>query len=297
MIRANIESLLITSKSKEVYWRKTQKNNYLLYSPGSELLVFDANTWYKSIMPLLRECQKGDELFQLLKENSFFEQRGQLPLDNAKWLQQLRILSSVVGILAIVLIITKIGNINVLSYDFKEKHFIIFFLFGIFFSILTTGLHEMMHICFSNNFHNIGRILDSSFNKSVATVDLTHVWLWPIFSRSMAVLAGLILDSVILSYLFLMSDNVTNPFLALSIYVMIFRILWQFRPDHHTDSRLLVFMLLDNPFLKVDFENNRTLLTEREKFLWRICKILSLIVTAIMFIVLIFLVSKIVGVL
>ena len=55
------------------------------------------------------------------------------------------------------------------------------------------------------------------------------------------------------------------------------------------------FMLLDNSFLKMDFETDRIYLVRREKYLWVIYEILGFIVTVILFIIFIFLVSKIGG--
>lgn len=140
-----------------------------------------------------------------------------------------------------------------------------------------------MHILFSNNFKGIAKSLRFSLKKSVATVNLTHVWFWPLFSSAIAILGGVITDSIILASLFLASDRIASPLLTLFIYIMLLRILWQFRLYNSTDGRLLLFMLIDNPLLKIEYEIERNSLSDSEKFLWRICQVISTIITIVIY--------------
>lgn len=150
-----------------------------------------------------------------------------------------------------------------------------------------------MHILFSNNFKGIAKSLRFSLKKSVATVNLTYVWFWPLFSRAIAILGGVITDSIILASLFLASDRIASPLLTLFIYIMLLRILWQFRLYNSTDGRLLLFMLIDNPLLKIEYEIERNSLSDSEKFLWRICQVISTIITIVIYMIIIFFILKI----
>ncbi|MGY5288286.1 hypothetical protein [Streptococcus agalactiae] len=53
MTKNNTEVIVIESLNQEIYFRKTRRNDYLLYSTGSELLVFDEITWNESIIDSL----------------------------------------------------------------------------------------------------------------------------------------------------------------------------------------------------------------------------------------------------
>lgn len=150
-----------------------------------------------------------------------------------------------------------------------------------------------MHILFSKNFKGIAKSLRFSLKKSVATVNLTHVWFWPLFSSAIAILGGVITDSIILASLFLASDRIASPLLTLFIYIMLLRILWQFRLYNSTDGRLLLFMLIDNPLLKIEYEIERNSLSDSEKFLWRICQVISTIITIVIYMIIIFFLLKI----
>ncbi len=294
MTKNNTEVIVIESLNQEIYFRKTRRNDYLLYSTGSELLVFDEITWDESIIDSLHHHLSDKPLFELLKENHFFESGNSVPKPDNTYLNFLRIFVIIFGGSSIVYNLFCITNLSFLEYDFGRVNQVLLLLFGILFSLFTTIIHEGMHILFSNNVTGLCRVLHFSWKKSIATVDLTHVWIWPLFERIMAVLAGPLLDSVILSGLFLMSDYYFNAYITMSIYIMIFRILWQLRLTQHTDGRLLIYMLLDNPFLKNDFDNSRDSLTNEEKIVWRVVRIFSVIITILVFLLLLFFIAKIV---
>ena len=294
MTKNNTEVIVIESLNQEIYFRKTRKNDYLLYSTGSKLLVFDEITWDESIIESLPHQLIGDPLFELLKENHFFESGNSIPNSDNNYLLFLRILAIIFGGGDIVYNLFCITKLPFLEYDFGRENQILLLIFGVFFSLFTTIIHEGMHILFSNNVTNIGKVLRFSWKKSVATVDLTHVWLWPLFERSMAILAGPLFDSIILSCFYLISDYFFSPYITISIYIMIFRLLWQLRLTKHTDGRLLIYMLFDNPFLKNNFDNNRDSLTNKEKIVWRACRIFSTIITILLLLLLLFFIAQIV---
>lgn len=293
IMTTNKVELRVTSKlSKEVYFRETKRKNYLIYSMGSELLLFDGVTWNRRIKRTLFEPLIDIEIFKLLNANRFFEDSKKLPASNVRWLQVFRIIIFILGMSSATYIINNLNNINYLSYNFENRNLVQILLVGILFSFVTTFFHELMHIICSNNIANIREIINFSFKKSVATIDITHVWFWPLFSRCMAILSGLLFDIFIVSILLALSNKVENTFLTLCIYIMFLRILWQFRVKHPTDIQLLVFMLIDNPFLKIDFEDDKNSLTVNEKILWQICCFFNLIINIVIFLLVTFFVLK-----
>ena len=135
-----------------------------------------------------------------MKENHFFESGNSIPNSDNNYLLFLRILAIIFGGGAIVYNLFCITKLPFLEYDFGRENQILLLIFGVFFSLFTTIIHEGMHILFSNNVTNIGKVLRFSWKKSVATVDLTHVLLWPLFERSMAILTVSLVHRIIVAF-------------------------------------------------------------------------------------------------
>lgn len=133
-------------------------------------------------------------------------------------------------------------------------------------SIVTTIMHELMHVIFSSTQLKI----NLNVRKSIATVPLTHVWTWGLLGRVTAITSGMSLDSIILcSTLYFSFGN--RRLLSIIPAVLITRILWQFRVTQKTDVTILFRFLTDNPFLFEDMNG-------RQEFF---NKLTSLIVTII----------------
>jgi len=52
-------------------------------------------------------------------------------------------------------------------------------------------------------------------------------------------------------------------------------------------------MLIDNPLLKIEYEIERNSLSDSEKFLWRICQVISTIITIVIYMIIIFFLLKV----
>lgn len=129
-------------------------------------------------------------------------------------------------------------------------------------SIVSTMMHELMHIVFSTNVLRI----DFNIKKSVATVPLTHVWTWSLLGRVSAITSGLSLDAVILLLTFYIPHENGELFSIISA-VMLTRILWQFRITQSTDINILFRFLFDNPFLFEDLNRRQTFLAKIVSFI------------------------------
>ncbi|EME3553145.1 hypothetical protein Q1I10_000457 [Enterococcus faecium] len=118
------------------------------------------------------------------------------------------------------------------------------------FTTLSTGLHEIMHLIFSNRLFSKEKELNLCFKKAVATISMTHVWTWSLLGRMAAILSGICLDlCILLLLLFFPMIGVNFEVILLFQGVLITRIAWQFRVYSITDIRLTLNMIRDDPFL------------------------------------------------
>ncbi|MGO2564269.1 MAG: hypothetical protein ACTH8E_00650 [Brochothrix thermosphacta] len=119
-------------------------------------------------------------------------------------------------------------------------------------SVITTILHEIMHIVFSANSLKI----TTNLKKAVATVSLTHVWTWGLCSRVVAISSGMSIDSLLL-FISLSCFSNLNGCIDIISAILVTRILWQFRINQNTDVNILLQFINDNPFLFHDMNQNK----------------------------------------
>ncbi|WP_167397343.1 hypothetical protein [Lysinibacillus mangiferihumi] len=167
------------------------------------------------------------------------------------------------------------SSLNILSFN---TNLFSLYSIGLLFSFITTILHECMHMIFANNISNIKGALNLSIKKSTAYVSLTHIWTWTLPSRIIAISAGVILDTIILAWLVALRTIFDSEILELFSIIMFLRIIWQFRFHKKSDGKYFIMMLIDNPLIDIDYRNNRYLLDKYEKFLWKTCLIIGVLV-------------------
>lgn len=115
-------------------------------------------------------------------------------------------------------------------------------------AVLTTILHEFMHMIFSQNI-SVTR-LRLNFNKSVAKISMSDVWTWSLLGRFSAVTSGMFLDIFWLMCLSFLQIHLQNWMISAAISVLALRILWQLRVHKRCDGQLLLAMVTDDPFLR-----------------------------------------------
>lgn len=223
------------------------------------------------------------ELFNLLADNNFFAARcykdNIAPKEYRGFIWDfIRVLLIAMFIGAIITILVNIKNnfvwnsLNILSF---KTNFLYLFAMGILFSFITTILHECMHMIFANNINNIKGALNLSIKKSTAYVSLTHIWTWTLLSRIIAISAGVILDTILLAGIVALRTIFDSEILELFSIIMFLRIIWQLRFHKNSDGKYFIMMLIDNPFIDIDYKYNRYFLNKYEKFLWKTCLLIG----------------------
>ncbi len=269
---------------KNILYREMRNGDYLLYADKSELLVVNREVALSIIEKDTFSSREDEELLEILRNNRFFVDMTELnndipkePKSNIfKMMQISLILLFALSVLLIVL--NAHGKIIWSSLDLLElkEDIFVLALTGILFSIGTTIFHEFMHVVFSNNIKNIKKIFSISLKKSTVYVSLTHVWTWSIFSRLIAVAAGVMLDAIILAEVSVIMKN--NEITRLLITILFLRIIWQFAVYRKTDGKYFLMMLLDNPLIDIDYKDNRKVLSKKEALIWGIAGVIGRII-------------------
>ena len=227
----------------------------------------------------ISDIYKNKELFDILKENNFFANKDEtinsLPNECKKnFCVTIRGFMLILFVISLIVIVKNINKTfiwnSLMVFKLNVDIFDILF-FGIVFSIITTILHEFMHVVFSNSLKNIKDIFNISLKKSVVHISITHVWTWSLLSRLMAVSAGVILDIFILACIMVLKTILNVEVLSLMAVIMFLRIIWQFRFHKQSDGKYFLMMLIDNPMIDIDFRCNISLLNRKEIFFWRLC--------------------------
>ncbi|MDK2802852.1 MAG: hypothetical protein KFW09_05720 [Oscillospiraceae bacterium] len=92
---------------------------------------------------------------------------------------------------------------------------------------------------------------------------------------------------MILAILLLVKTGIDYWILDSAIYVLVLRILWQFRFHKNCDGKLIAMMIIDDPM--IDLETSFKLKhKELKNNIWLILKIVGYIVGIIIFIILIY---------
>lgn len=99
--------------------------------------------------------------------------------------------------------------------------------------------------------------------KSMATVNMTHIWVWSFLGRVAAVSAGIMSDLLILCICSILGLYNDSWIILAAASILWVRILWQFRFHRKTDGRLILMLLLDNPVIALGNENDADFTYER----------------------------------
>ncbi|WP_203629649.1 hypothetical protein [Lentilactobacillus fungorum] len=233
--------------------RQLRNGDWILLTGANQPIVVNDAT-KTSLMASKIDLDLYDTDFKLtLQQNGFLKNVNQFKIIPEqltticilcrKTLLYLGVISSVGVIFLMFIIGIPFGN-KLISSNIQIAENLIFIVFV---SILTTILHEIMHIIFSQNFDKVKLI--TSFKMATAKVSLSNIWIWSRLGRVSAVSAGMILDTLLLLILSYAQLFVNNWMLSVTSSVLLVRILWQFRFHKRCDGQLLVAMLIDDPFL------------------------------------------------
>lgn len=274
---------------KQIFSRRLKNGKYVILAANSDPLVVE-----EEFARYL--TQKGDVL-EICDENtiSIFKDSGffidglsdtfiPTELKSVKWrmLQYGLLLLAVMSLLVILIRISSIGI------SFGDKMIPInvpiwmSILFMISFSILTTMIHEMMHMLYAQTWREKGKGVNIILKKSVATVSMTHIWVWSFWGRFSAIVAGIISDLFILASCLIFQLYFNSWIIASASSILWLRILWQFRVHKKSDGRLIIMVILDNPMIPVRNEQNSDF-SKKEIFIWRVFNIFGICIDLIIF--------------
>lgn len=270
-------------KKKFISYRKIKNDRYILFANDAELLVVDGEIANKILTYDISQLLNETKIFEILNQNNYLyyniSENRKLPKEpKDAFFSTLRIIYILIFIFSLFSLLNLRINIILNGYEllnFKSFNFIKFILIGIIFSILTTFIHEIMHALFSNNLKSFFRVVNISLKKSTAFISLTHVWTWSLFNRLLAISAGVIIDFIIFVILEIILNFYDNEIFRFLSTIIFLRIIWQFRVNKKSDSRYFFMMLIDNPFIDIDYKNKSSELELREKYLWKFFIIIS----------------------
>lgn len=268
----NIDELI----KKDIEYRELSSGSYIVYAYDTALLEVSKETLNKIICMDLKELRVNDrDLFDELLQNRYIVDKKEmfqtLPKEPSR--NMYIFMWSTILIVILFLLSTLIfKNINVEiwnGYQLIDKYYknSIFIIYSILFLVVTTFLHELMHGMFGNLLGRITKNIKFSFRKSVVYIDLTHIWIWKSKAKLAVILAGLIIDVLIITIILLIDFSILNN---IFLILILLRVIWQFRVHSESDFRYFVMLLLDNPFIEEDVSNNLRLLRKKDVLVWKL---------------------------
>lgn len=117
-----------------------------------------------------------------------------------------------------------------------------------------------------------------SIKKSMATVNMTHIWVWSFLGRVAAVSAGIMSDLLILCICSILGLYNDSWIILAAASILWVRILWQFRFHRKTDGRLILMLLLDNPVIALGNENDADFTYEKDVLIWKVFQVIGVLV-------------------
>ncbi|GAB0171165.1 lantibiotic ABC transporter permease [Lysinibacillus sp. CTST325] len=256
-----MESEYIMSKLlvlNPTFSRKLKCGDYIILSTKSEPIVVDEDIVTVLSSGVLNSEIYDQEFINTLTETGFIQSIESENFDFSeenvakKW-TTLRKGILIVGFISLISIIVStfffgipIGS-KLIS---KDTNIWVNILFIILFSIVTTSIHEVMHMLFANSWKKTKGGLKLNFKKATATVAMSHIWVWSFLGRITAISAGVIFDLFLLSILTYSQFWLNSWVLPVSCSILWIRILWQLRFHKKSDGQFLISMVIDDPFIE-----------------------------------------------
>ena len=245
--RKEIERGYVVARSLR---RKLNDGNWVYVSEGNQLLMLSNEIVSQLDSPQLMTKESLKELIDsgIMVEKSYqrSERVSLVEEPDNNLFKFFSVMIDICGITPfticiIILFTTELPFENAVNVLFTNP--LIFFLIAIPVSIISTALHERMHIIFSGN----SKKVSLNIAKAVATVPMTHVWTWSKLGRVTSIISGMSLDAILLLVTLEMLNN-RIEFTSIAASILITRIFWQFLIIKKTDINILVSFIADNPF-------------------------------------------------
>lgn len=276
---------------KTILYRKLKNGSYVILAADSEPLVVEEE-FVMSISQnenVLEECD--EDVAAIFRESGFCTDTvssASMPEEakGVKW----NVLRYGVFIISIIALFGVLITIPFSGIPFGNKiiptnaTIWVSVIFMIVFSILTTILHEMMHMFYAKTWKKQNGGVNIMLKWSVATVSMTHIWVWSFWGRLAAVSAGIMSDLFILCICSIWRLYNDCWIISAAASILWLRILWQFRFHRKTDGHLILMLLLDNPVIALENDNNADCSYKKDVLIWKVFQIVGMLVeTAVVF--------------
>lgn len=270
---------------KKVFSRKLRNGKHVILASDSEPLVVEDEFAMRINQDanVLRECD--DEVISIFRDGGFFSDTSSdvlIPKEPTGMLWYImRIGVFLISVLALIGVLLTIPISGIPFGDRIIPNNIpiwmsLIFLIG--FSILTTILHELLHMLYAATWKKQKSGLKITAKKSVATVSMTHIWVWSFLGRIAAVSAGIMNDLFLLSICSILGLHNENWIISAAASILWVRILWQFRFHKNTDGRLILMFLLDNPVIESEKMKSADISLRKSIIIWRSFQFLGIII-------------------
>lgn len=236
--------------------RKMNSGSWLYVSENNQITVLS-----NEIVEGLRSIDSiEDKWLAVLEDSGIVEEKNNSELKVVKFIKEpkgklfqlscaLIIFLGIVAVIFNVCLLIINGSPFVSAVNSLVANPVIFIIIASVVSLVTTMLHELMHIIVSKNKLR----LKFALKKAQVTVPITHVWTWSLSGRIATIVSGMSLDSCLLLIL-LFNLEVNNNGLSIAASVLITRLLWQFILLKKNDIHLLINFIADNPFYMQDLK-------------------------------------------
>ncbi|MHC9532264.1 hypothetical protein ACVPPR_02280 [Dellaglioa sp. L3N] len=253
-----------SKKLNKILFRKLNGGDWVLLTWKNDPIIVNEKIKNDLILGNINKLSSDKQLMNILQSSGFFtedrlenlsltEENNSFGWYFVRWTLLIIGMISVIGIVILTFFLG-IPTGNMLISDkvniFKNLGFLLFF------SLLTTIGHEIMHMIFGQT-QLMPLDFKVSLKQAVAKVSLSHVWVWTKLGRITAISAGIILDLFELLVLSSLQIIISTWILAAACSILWIRIIWQFRIHKRYDGQLLIAMIRDNPFLNQEINEGR----------------------------------------
>lgn len=262
---------------KPISYRLLRTGEYILIVAGKEPLVVN-DTFFQAIKHKHYFSDFTDSEKDILFESGFFCRS----IDYSLYIVPQETIGVFTTLKKVLLFIVQILSIMTILYSFSvsqaltsiqkitfEIPILQIITYILLFTFLSTVIHELMHMFYANTFRMKRGGLKLHFLKSVATVSMTHIWVWSSFSsRIAAVAAGVVSDTFILAIITMIRLNGYHWMLDMSIYILGLKIMWQFGFHRNCDGHILALLIFDNPLIMQDAKDKNNF-NRKDVTIWR----------------------------
>lgn len=266
---------------KTIFSRKLKKGNYVILAADSEPLVVGEE--FIMNRNVLANCDES--VISVFKDSGFFtDMLSDAVIPEEPTGKQWDLLRQGVFVILVLSLLGVLMTIPFSGIPFGNRiippnvPMCMSIIFMVGFSIATTMIHEVLHMFYANTWKKQNGGVKIVLRKSMATVNMTHIWVWSFWGRLAAVSAGIMSDLLILFVCSILRLYYDSWIIMAATSILWIRILWQFRFHRKTDGRLILMLLLDNPVIALENENDAAFTYKKDVLIWKVFRVVGVLV-------------------